>query len=421
MPRLDATVEEVQTPGRRRCHDIALTGIISGPTLESLRNHTRPQAASGIDMVLNLSGLAYINSSGMGELVSLQDILRQYECSLVLYGARPDILRLMRMLGLGEVLRVFVGRDDALAAVDAGPTARGGILASSDFEQVTASGRFVPPAGSTPDEPPSLAVLTKSPNRLTEFLNFYFAKTGGMARVCGMVSECDALLDPRPPRALLIDGTMPDADAVRKRVKTDPAFGLVSLITLMPEGATAKHSGFRVVDDEVVTEPVPVRELLALVESEIQRCCQESVLFRQEAHFEFLSNPESVDQLNETIEGLLHRTELADDSREAFLYAVREAVDNSRRHAYPDRPGVIALLYVLDREKITVTVEDDGPGFDFEAMMSEASLASPVEQARKRHRAGKLGGLGINLMMRCCDKLEYKVPGNIVTLMKYLS
>ena len=44
----------------------------------------------------------------------------------------------------------------------------------------------------------------------------------------------------------------------------------------------------------------------------------------------------------------------------------------------------------------------------------------PIEQARTRHSSGGYGGLGIGLMLRCCDKVEYIPPGNIVKLTKYL-
>lgn len=427
MPRLDATVELIQTANHRRCHDIALQGIVSGPTLESLRSHTRTQAESGIDMALNLAGLAYINSSGLGALVSLQDVLSQFNCNLVIYGARPEIMRLMVMLGLGEVLHVFETRDDAMAALDAGPATMPNMLhamAKTPFAtggQSASMGDVVTPT----DEKPHIAVFMTQNNHLTAFLQYYYSQTGGSATVLNDADKCAALLadTEHPVRAVILDASLPNVDAIRERIKTDPAFGLVSIITICDAGTdNSTTASFRVMEDELLTEPFGVSELLVLLQAEIHRCNQESVLFRQEVHFEFVAATPHLDRIYVLIEELLAKTELAEDHRVAFHCAVREAIDNSRRHGYADvNAGVIDLLYVLDREKITITVEDDGPGFDYEAMQAEASLAAPVEQARKRHRMGKMGGLGINLMMRCCDKLEYIAPGNIVKLTKYLT
>ena len=40
--------------------------------------------------------------------------------------------------------------------------------------------------------------------------------------------------------------------------------------------------------------------------------------------------------------------------------------------------------------------------------------------ARERNAAGRVGGLGIMLMLRCCDHLEYNYAGNMIKLTKKL-
>ena len=42
-----------------------------------------------------------------------------------------------------------------------------------------------------------------------------------------------------------------------------------------------------------------------------------------------------------------------------------------------------------------------------------------VDAARSRIDQGRVGGLGIKLMLRCTDRLEYNDVGNMITLTKF--
>ena len=82
----------------------------------------------------------------------------------------------------------------------------------------------------------------------------------------------------------------------------------------------------------------------------------------------------------------------------------------------PERSIDVEML--LDHEKITVTVEDGGEGFDHNAYREQLEDSAPVSVARQRHSTGGIGGLGIYLMDRCADRLEYNDRGNRVTITK---
>ncbi len=93
---------------------------------------------------------------------------------------------------------------------------------------------------------------------------------------------------------------------------------------------------------------------------------------------------------------------------------------NAELHGCKEDPGCcIDVEMLLDHEKLTVTVEDEGDGFDHVAYLKQLDGVAPVSVARKRHQSGGVGGLGIYLMRRCADRLEYNEQGNRVTLMKY--
>lgn len=63
---------------------------------------------------------------------------------------------------------------------------------------------------------------------------------------------------------------------------------------------------------------------------------------------------------------------------------------------------------------------DEGEGFDTEIYLSRGVSGNPVDAARERNQAGGHGGLGIMLMLKCVDKLEYNYAGNKISLTRYI-
>ncbi|MCZ6788152.1 MAG: ATP-binding protein, partial [Planctomycetota bacterium] len=88
-------------------------------------------------------------------------------------------------------------------------------------------------------------------------------------------------------------------------------------------------------------------------------------------------------------------------------------------HGCEEQPTrAIEVETLLDHEKLTVIIEDQGGGFDHASYRESISSSAPVSMARSRHKTGGVGGLGIYLMERCADRLEYNDRGNRVTITK---
>ena len=159
-----------------------------------------------------------------------------------------------------------------------------------------------------------------------------------------------------------------------------------------------------------------------LAESELARSSEEEVIFEQQVNFQFGSTEENSDKALEVANQLFKASKLNSDGQTALSAAFREAVGNASAHGNGSDPEkLVKVLYLLDREKITVVVQDDGPGFkhkDFLGTVSDGSDA--VDAARRRRDQGGVGGLGIMLMLKCTDRLEYNDIGNMLTLTKYL-
>jgi anti-sigma regulatory factor (Ser/Thr protein kinase) len=206
-------------------------------------------------------------------------------------------------------------------------------------------------------------------------------------------------------------------------LKTDARNGVLSIITIYTTEEDGRQvTTFRVMEDEYVVEPFEVREIMALIEAEYARCADEGQALRQEARLTIPSEARDIVEATKTLENMLTPLPLEETARNAFLYAVREAIDNARRHGNREDPAKrIEARFILTGEAVAVEVRDEGPGFEYSYYLDNARELSAVEQARRKHEAGEHGGLGINLMLRCCDDVEYLDPGNAVRLTKRLS
>jgi serine/threonine-protein kinase RsbW len=96
---------------------------------------------------------------------------------------------------------------------------------------------------------------------------------------------------------------------------------------------------------------------------------------------------------------------LPDWTRYALLLCLEEAVSNVIRYGYPadDRDitkDKVRLTLAWDNEAATLTIEDQGVPFDPRDLASP-TLPKTVEEAQ-------IGGLGIHLMRRYAETMDYE-------------
>ena len=93
---------------------------------------------------------------------------------------------------------------------------------------------------------------------------------------------------------------------------------------------------------------------------------------------------------------------------------------NGVQHGNLADPGRDVMLRVsVDGDKVRCTVEDQGDGFDYRQALEAGRTRHAMELARQRYESGGVGGLGIMLMLRSVDLVEYNAAGNQVTLTKW--
>ncbi len=101
---------------------VSVVGEIDVYTAPSLRERLNDLVASGhYHLVVDLSGVEFMDSTGLGVLVGGLNRVRTHDGTLRLVCAQEKILKVFRITGLTKVFPIFAGLDDALAAPDDAP------------------------------------------------------------------------------------------------------------------------------------------------------------------------------------------------------------------------------------------------------------------------------------------------------------
>ncbi|RME02657.1 MAG: hypothetical protein D6805_09195 [Planctomycetota bacterium] len=265
-----------------------------------------------------------------------------------------------------------------------------------------------------------LAVPQSDP--FARVIEFHFSRVGWKVHIVNDAQSCLDMLKESGAYLCIVDSTLKDSERIIEEIKTNRATSLTPLIVLYPKGVDPDRTdGFRVCGDEHLVEPFEVYTLLTLAESELARSSEEEVIFEQQVHFQFATNETNLERANELAGRLFKESGLDEEGQVALGAAFREAIGNAAQHGNKyDPKKQIKVLYLLDHEKITIVVTDEGAGFDHEVYTLRGQTKDAVGAARERHEQGRLGGLGIMLMMKCTDKMEYNDVGNMIMLTKYL-
>ncbi|MBN1807504.1 MAG: ATP-binding protein [Planctomycetes bacterium] len=225
------------------------------------------------------------------------------------------------------------------------------------------------------------------------------------------------------PDLVIIDSTVEQPRSLVSRIKETLGTSLIAVLLIYPEGADPNAvAGLKACEDESLVEPFELDELVGLVEDELTRKEEEEAFFDHEIHFQLQTAEQHVEQANDLIARLVDQVKMSDESKAAVSVAFREAIDNAARHGNKNQENrIIDVIYLLDKEKATITVEDEGDGFDTEMFITRGREGNAVAAARERNQAGRVGGLGIMLMLKCLDDLEYNAVGNLIKLTKFVA
>ncbi|KAF0246690.1 MAG: response regulator [Planctomycetota bacterium] len=251
---------------------------------------------------------------------------------------------------------------------------------------------------------------------------YYFNKAGWKTNVATNVDDAEKLMNEGGVYLTIIDSGVKDFQRLAENAKTNRATAHVPLVIAFPANSNLDSpKQFMICGDAHVVQPFEVKKLFNICDDELIRSSEEEVIFEQQVLFQFPTEDGAIEKANEFGRVLFEVSGLAEEDQVAVAAAFREGIGNAAQHGNKyRRDKKVEILYLLDKEKITCMVKDQGQGFDHEKYVKKGKAGDALNAARERHKEGKLGGLGIMLMLKCCDRLEYNDVGNAVTLTKFL-
>jgi pSer/pThr/pTyr-binding forkhead associated (FHA) protein len=119
---------------------------------------------------------------------------------------------------------------------------------------------------------------------------------------------------------------------------------------------------------------------------------------------------------------LVLASRLGDEESQRMIFAVQEAVRNAAKYGNEFNPGkVIRFRFFRDAYRIITLVEDQGPGFDYKAMLDKAKEVGRRTEEREAYIESGEKGAGVVLMLANVDRVEYNREGNQVILTKFIT
>lgn len=108
---------ELTTDRRDGVAVVALAGEVDASNVTELRNHLDDLLVQGDhDFVIDLSGVGFIDSSGLATLVQLFKRVRVSQGDVRLCGLQPKVQRVFELIRLDRVFDAYPGPDDAIAS-----------------------------------------------------------------------------------------------------------------------------------------------------------------------------------------------------------------------------------------------------------------------------------------------------------------
>jgi anti-sigma B factor antagonist len=103
-------------PTRGKVVLLRVSGRLDTLSASQLLHRCAAVRNAGQDLVLNLSAVSFIASSGIGALLALAEEFREAEASVRLAALSPAVESVIKLLNLDQFLIIDASEDDALAA-----------------------------------------------------------------------------------------------------------------------------------------------------------------------------------------------------------------------------------------------------------------------------------------------------------------
>ncbi len=254
-----------------------------------------------------------------------------------------------------------------------------------------------------------------------KLLDFHFQRLGWEIGRGKTGKEILPLVAGSGTRLVILDGRLAGAAELCERLKTNPRTWRVPVFLVFSGGEAGRlEEGFFVCGDQHFREPFEIVDFLRLAEREAARAQREGDGGALEVRLQLLSRREDLERTQRVLAGLMADAGLVESRLWPVEMAMREALLNALQHGNRgDAAKRIRVRFRADQRQVAVTVQDEGPGFDYNRFLTLGKGDDALSAVRRRHRQGGVGGLGILLMTKSVDDVQYSPDGSAVTLVKY--
>jgi anti-anti-sigma factor len=98
---------------------VHVSGEVDLANVTYFKDALQPALRNCRNVIINVSNLRYIDSSGLHVLIDTNQVLRQNNCQLVVVGASPSMAKVMQILHLDELIPLVSMIDEATALLRA--------------------------------------------------------------------------------------------------------------------------------------------------------------------------------------------------------------------------------------------------------------------------------------------------------------
>jgi anti-sigma regulatory factor (Ser/Thr protein kinase) len=185
---------------------------------------------------------------------------------------------------------------------------------------------------------------------------------------------------------------------------------------------------FRVVDEARISQVTKLDQLIESLDkvedSEVYDFAKEDLFYRttkepslrQNIAFVIPSKDRYIDQAQSFLSRLVKGCGMEEEKVDAFMTCLKELILNAHRHGHKfDETKQIIVRYRDLGDRLSVSITDQGTGFDHKSMLAAVKAKNAAQAARERYQAGGVGGLGFQLIAKMADELMYNEVGNQVT------
>lgn len=431
MPKLTfkTQVHRIAREPPQEVSELALKGFIDAANYMTFEKALeRADSDSPQFLVIDFALVNYINSTGISVLIRFSETYKSRGGLLCLAGVSRSVGLSMHLLGVTSLIPftrdVQAGRDYVVGFLDGEKPAQPVVAEGNEPEgvrHITAEFRDVPKGGG---EGAHVLVLSPSTTRFTEVMERRFNSLRGQYHMLSEAGEALRRFDEIAPDLVVLDERCdPSGDFVNK-VKAQKKKSLTSVIKIYPDqAAVGKEREFKIWENDYLVDPFEVQEFFALTEAELARVPKDRKVFSQQVRFDFRSNKKCVENAYRLSDLIIRQAMEEEDEITSLYAAVKEGIDNAVAHGNRrDEELRVEVNFLVDNTKVTVLVEDQGEGFEYDYYLSKLNREDAFEEAKKRIvEEGTRGGLGILLMSRCTDRIHYAGFGNILRLEKNIT